>query len=1199
MNRIRFFSVFRRELSQNVRRPFFWIMILLVLFIGFGISKGNVRVVASGDAEIGGTKAWITSEFSNAFFDAVLIFILYIFFISVTAGLSVIRDDEQKITELLHSTPLKPSEYVWGKALAVVAVFLIVLSVQVSASMFFNHAVPHTENIEFFGPFQAAHYIRPAVIFGLPVIFFITGLTFLMGEWTRNSRLLFFLPVIILSVTLFFLWEWSPSWLDIRIDRMLMLSDPAGLRWLSQTWIKVDQGTQFYNHSRVPMDGIIIGNRILFTVLGFAAIGLSQFHFGRVLRRSKSWSLKRRNPPGYNGSETIRTTQPAAAYRPLGELGMTGRTPSFFETFPAIVRVELRELLFSAGLYLFVPIILLNAFSDAMTSVGPMDTPLLTTSGLFAVNSMEPLTLTVCLLLMFYMVESARREKATGLAPVYRASPVGNFAVLSGKAAANGLVGVLIVLVFLVVGITAILVQGRVPVEIKPFAVVWGLLLFPTFVAWSAFAMVVYSATRNRYSTYAVCLSVLIFTGYRQATGHMNWVGNWNLWKVLQWSDMGVLEMDRYALVLNRIMILGLAVLFTVLAVKLFERRTPDASGRLNRLQFPVLLRLAATLIPFMIIPLAAGIVLFHEVGTGFQGSVREKAEKDYWRHNLATWKDTPVPDIAHVDLDVELYPETRGFAVSGTYRLINPSDKPLRRFPVTGGPDWSNLAWTLAGKPYEPENRSNLYVFTPVQAMASGETILLGFTYEGIMPGGITRNGGGSREFILPSGVVLTSFNPEFVPDLGFHEEVGIDEDNRYDAKVYPDDYYEGITGPFIGPNRPFTTDIRVELPVEYTANSVGMLKNRRIENDRAVYHWITDCPVRFFNIVAGRWDVRKGDGTALYYHPGHGYNVEVIGQAMDAARKYYSDWFMPYPWGELKISEFPGLAYYAQGFPTNITFSEALGFLAKDDPRTQVAFFVAAHEIAHQWWANILMSGKGPGGNVFLEGMANFSSILLFDQVKGDYARMEFCRRLEHDYGENRQKDSERPLVKVDGSRPGDNTVTYNRSAWIYWMMLNLMGRENALTGIRDFILAYRDGPDHPALQDFVEFLKRYAPDSGEFDRFVAQFFFDTALPEYRIDAVESNRGDDKWWIRFRLTNAGTGEISVDIAATAGKRFSDDTGESVPGYRESRITARPGAGESLELLIACDFEPERLMVDPDVTVLQLKRHLAAASIK
>jgi len=61
----------------------------------------------------------------------------------------------------------------------------------------------------------------------------------------------------------------------------------------------------------------------------------------------------------------------------------------------------------------------------------------------------------------------------------------------------------------------------------------------------------------------------------------------------------------------------------------------------------------------------------------------------------------------------------------------------------------------------------------------------------------------------------------------------------------------------------------------------------------------------------------------------------------------------------------------------------------LTRSDPRSEAAFVVTAHEAAHQWWGNLLVPGKGPGGNVLAEGMAHFSTILLCEQVRGPRAR------------------------------------------------------------------------------------------------------------------------------------------------------------------------------------------------------------------
>jgi hypothetical protein len=575
-----------------------------------------------------------------------------------------------------------------------------------------------------------------------------------------------------------------------------------------------------------------------------------------------------------------------------------------------------------------------------------------------------------------------------------------------------------------------------------------------------------------------------------------------------------------------------------------------------------------------------------------------DKKGHDYWKQNLATWKDAPQPEIVDVVLDLKLDPEKSWLKSHGTFRLSNPHEYPLKRFALTGSPSWTEVSWTLDGAEFKPENRTCLYAFSLPAPIAPGGSVVVGFTFESRLPQGINKNGGGMGEFVLPAGVVLTSFSPSFVPIVGYDETVGIEEDkNEYEPRVYPDDFFVGRTEAAFGSGSAFTARVTISGPAAYRYNSVGILEKDEVKDGVRTVVWSTDRKVRFFNVVAGRWAVKQGNGTAIYYHPSHTYNVDDMAAALEGARTYYDRWFQPFPWKELKLSQFPGLATYAQGFPTNITFSEAIGFLTREEKTGNAAFAITAHEAAHQWWGNMVLPGKGPGGNLISEGMSHFSTILLIDQVKGLSPRIEFCKRIEERYGEFRQVDSEKAMVKIDGSKPGDTTVTYDKMGWVMWMLLQQMGRDEILRGLHDFQTAYGENPDHPVLQDLVSFLRPYAKDPDAYDAFVKQWFFEVAVPEYAIEGAAKKQDGTTWTATATVTNKGTGTMPLIVAATKRARF-NDSGTPNEGYEDARETITLGKGESKTVTIRSNFEPESIVVDPDAQVLQLKRKNAVAKL-
>lgn len=111
---------------------------------------------------------------------------------------------------------------------------------------------------------------------------------------------------------------------------------------------------------------------------------------------------------------------------------------------------------------------------------------------------------------------------------------------------------------------------------------------------------------------------------------------------------------------------------------------------------------------------------------------------------------------------------------------------------------------------------------------------------------------------------------------------------------------------------------------------------------------------------------------------------------------------------------------------------------------------------------------------------------------------------------------------------------------------------------------------------------------------------------MPEYRLENAVKRKAGTGYEVTAVVRNVGTGTMPVEVAATSGERWKKPakparTGpgtEQDPRYREARAAVTLKAGESKRVTIRCGFAPEKLVVDPDVRVLQLRRKQALASL-
>ena len=200
------------ELRTAWRRPSLWMFLAILLLLNLGFSAGQVTIGA-GSRVAGGDRAFLNSEFNLAFMDMLVFALFWVFFVCTAFGNAPTEDDALRVIPIVGSTGLTPREYVAGRWLGVASTYLVLVSANLLLQVLFFEFYPVEEPEKVRGAFDLMHYLRPMLLFvALPALS-LGAVAFAIGALTRQAVLVFALPVAILLGSIFFLWDFAPSWL--------------------------------------------------------------------------------------------------------------------------------------------------------------------------------------------------------------------------------------------------------------------------------------------------------------------------------------------------------------------------------------------------------------------------------------------------------------------------------------------------------------------------------------------------------------------------------------------------------------------------------------------------------------------------------------------------------------------------------------------------------------------------------------------------------------------------------------------------------------------------------------------------------------------------------------------------------------------------------------------------------------------------
>ena len=317
----------------------------------------------------------------------------------------------------------------------------------------------------------------------------------------------------------------------------------------------------------------------------------------------------------------------------------------------------------------------------------------------------------------------------------------------------------------------------------------------------------------------------------------------------------------------------------------------------------------------------------------------------------------------------------------------------------------------------------------------------------------------------------------------------------------------------------------------------------------------------------------------------------LQSVAESASEALQYFENLFGPFPYSRLAISQIPG--NFGQGWP-ELIYLPTLSFLRKSErydlglpekSEDLLSHGMIAHEIAHQWWGNLL--GWTTYHDQWLsEGLATYAAALeMWKEKGGDRHFHELLRNYKLDLL-SKGKDGVTneasgpiwlgPRLSNSVTPAGYDTVVYKKACWVLHMLRGLMrdpstgSDEKFFRLLRDFVATHQGMS--VSTEEFVRHAEKYMPRSIDLDHnrrldwFFNEWVYETGIPIYKLESTVKQLAPQKFVIQGSISQRGVAsdfEMLVPVVAEVGREKKASLGRVVVtedgGRFKFTTTARP----------------------------------------
>ncbi|MCF2875795.1 MULTISPECIES: ABC transporter permease/M1 family aminopeptidase [unclassified Tenacibaculum] len=1015
---------------------------------------------------------------------------IFMILASMIMGVAVLRDFEYNIESLMYVNPIKKKEYLLGRFLGSFTVLFFVFT-GILFGMILGEFMPwHNPND--LNPFSVSVYLKPFIIITLPILLFGACLFFVTGALSRK------LVVVYTQGVVFFVAFMLTK--AIKNEYLQAIMDPFSLTTLTlltDSWSIVDR-----NVFNIPFSGVLLYNKLFWMLLGAVILWFGYRKFSFNLIRNKRLKKKSLVTTITEENSNYATKIPQFTFQKELQTKWTQFLHLSWFYFVNICKQPSFWAIMICGMI----IILINSVSLG-TIYGVDSYP----KTYFIVEELqETSSYFFIILLVFYSGEIIWKERGANVNLIYDATPISNFISLLSKYVGLLLIYMVLIATLIFTGIIFQTLNGYYDYELEVYFYGFFLEVLPFLALYTCIAIFAQVVTNRKF---VGILAVLLFFMFNIALAVMGydhdlyWFGGSSLGKYSDMNGYGHL-LKPYLYIKTYWFLVGFLLL--ILGAILSVRGTENSlKKRWSSGKYSMSKRLKTFTIVVFCSFLGLGTYIFYNTNVlnKYWTNTEEIAFKASYEKELKKFEYIKQPKITSVNLQVELYPEKQNYTAKGSYILKNTSETPIDKIHVQKKiEDYVSLKNVIFEGGARVDKRYQKYDYSIYQlnkTLQPGDSIKMSFVQEYTSQGFEMKS---SNQSIVHNG---TFFNNNSFPTLGYNRKYELRNTNdraEFDLpkrlnKARREDANELENARSGSDSDGIQLEIVIGTNKNQTAVAPGNLVKQWKSNNRNYFHYKTAIPIiNFYSIVSAEYELAKDTWVApktknlveleVYYHKGHEYNVQRMMDAMKKSFDYYSTHFSPYQYNHMRITEFPRYAQFAQSFPGTVPFSEAMGFVLNIDDGKDVdmAFFITAHELAHQWFGMQVEAANVQGQHFILETLSQYAALMVLKKHFSKEKVAQFLELQQTDYKEGLRKESkqEPSLALVENQ----SYVYYAKGAINMYKLQEAIGEDRVNRALKAFIADWHS--QHGKLKtatkryatskDLLTYLKNVTPESKQ---------------------------------------------------------------------------------------------------------------------